>query len=163
MEAKMEEKVTHITKDGLNKLKEELEYLKTTERLNVSKMIGEAKSFGDLSENSEYDAAKTREAEVETRIYELENLIKNAVIINSKDLDTSKVTIGCKVVVHDEMFDEDITYKIIGATESDPLNGLISNESPVGRALLGRKIDDRCEVDMPNGNKNYLIIKKISA
>lgn len=159
----MEEQVTHITKDGLNKLKEELDYLKTTERLNVSKMIGEAKSFGDLSENSEYDAAKTREAEVETRIYELENLIKNAVIINSKDLDTSKVTIGCKVVVHDEMFDEDLTYKIIGATESDPLNGLISNESPVGRALLGRKIDDRCEVDMPNGNKNYLVIKKISA
>ena len=159
----MEEQITHITKEGLNKLKEELEYLKTTERLNVTKMIGEAKSFGDLSENSEYDAAKTREAEVETRIYELENLIKNAVIINSKDLDTSKVTIGCKVFVHDELFDEDMSYKIIGATESDPLNGLISNESPVGRALLGKKIGDRCEVEMPNGNKNYLVIKKISA
>lgn len=158
----MEEQVTHITKEGLKKLKDELEYLKTTERLNVSKMIGEAKSFGDLSENSEYDAAKTKEAEVESRIYELENLIKSAVIISSKNLDTSKVNIGCTVEVYDEMFDETTKYKIVGATESDPVNGLISNESPVGSSLLGRKVNDRCEVVMPNGNKNYLTIKSIS-
>lgn len=158
----MDEQVTHITKEGLKKLQEELDYLKTTERLNVSKMIGEAKSFGDLSENSEYDAAKTREAEVETRIYELENLIKSAVIINAKSLDTSKVSIGCSVLVHDEMFDEDVTYKIVGATESDPYQGLISNESPVGKALLSRAVGDKCEVIMPNGNKNFLTIKKIS-
>ena len=157
------EQVTHITKDGLKKLHEELEYLKTVERLNVSKLIGEAKSFGDLSENSEYDAAKTREAEVETRIFELENLIKNAVIINSKNLDTSKVSIGCNVEIYDEMFDENIKYKIIGATESDPLNGLISNESPVGSALLDKKVGDTVEVIMPNGMKNRLTIKKISA
>lgn len=156
------EQVTHITKEGLKKLQDELDYLKTTERLNVSKMIGEAKSFGDLSENSEYDAAKTREAEVESRIYELENLIKNAVIISSKNVDTSSVNIGCYVTVYDEMFDETVKYKIIGATESDPINGLISNESPVGKALLGRKVGDRCEVVMPNGNKNYLVIKSIS-
>ncbi|MGN1223354.1 MAG: transcription elongation factor GreA [Christensenellales bacterium] len=159
----MGEQVTHITKEGLKKLQEELEYLKTTERLNVSKMIGEAKSFGDLSENSEYDAAKTREAEVEGRIYELENLIKNAVIITAKNLDTSKVSIGCVVEVYDEMFDENVKYKIIGATESDPLNGLISNESPVGQALLGRKVNDKVEVMMPNGTKNYLTIKNIAA
>ncbi len=158
----MEEQITHITKEGLKKLQEELDYLKTTERINVSKMIGEAKSFGDLSENSEYDAAKTREAEVETRIYELEKLIKNAVIINSKKLDTSKVSIGCSVLVHDEMFDEDVTYKIVGATESDPYKGLISNESPVGKALLSKSVGEKCEVLMPNGNKNYLTIKKIS-
>jgi len=157
------EQVTHITQEGLNKLKEELEYLKTTERLNVSKMIGEAKSFGDLSENSEYDAAKTREAEVESRIYELENLIKNAVVISSKNIDTSKVTIGCVVEVYDEMFDETVKYKIIGATESDPINGLISNESPVGIALLGKQVGNRCEVIMPNGSKNHLVIKSISA
>ena len=157
------EQVTHITKEGLKKLQEELEYLKTTERLNVSKLIGEAKSFGDLSENSEYDAAKTREAEVENRIYELENLIKNAVIINSKNLDTSKVSIGCTVEIYDEMFDENVKYKIIGATESDPLKGLISNESPVGRALLDGKVGQTVEVLMPNGSKNHLTIKKISA
>lgn len=156
------EQVTHITKEGLKKLQDELEYLKTTERLNVSKMIGEAKSFGDLSENSEYDAAKTREAEVESRIYELENLIKNAVIISAKNIDTKSVNIGCFVTVYDEMFDETVKYKIIGATESDPLNGLISNESPVGKALLGKKVGDRCEVVMPNGNKNYLVVKSIS-
>lgn len=156
------EQVTHITKEGLKKLQDELDYLKTTERLNVSKMIGEAKSFGDLSENSEYDAAKTREAEVESRIYELENLIKNAVIISAKNIDTKSVNIGCFVTVYDEMFDETVKYKIIGATESDPLNGLISNESPVGKALLGKKVGDRCEVLMPNGNKNYLVIKSIS-
>lgn len=159
----MEEQITHITKEGLNKLKEELDYLKTTERLNVTKMIGEAKSFGDLSENSEYDAAKTREAEVESRIYELENLIKNAVIISSKNLDTSTVSIGCFVEVYDEMFNETVKYKIIGATESDPINGLISYESPVGAALLGKKIGDVCEVVMPNGVKNHLTIKSISA
>ncbi len=157
------EKVTHITKEGLRKLQEELNYLKTTERLNVSKMIGEAKSFGDLSENSEYDAAKTREAEVESRIYELENLIKNAVVISSKNVDTNSVNIGCYVTVYDEMFDETNKYKIVGATESDPVSGLISNESPVGKALLGRKIGDVCEVFMPNGNKNHLTIKEISA
>lgn len=159
----MQDQVTHLTKDGLKKLQEELEYLKTTERLNVAKLIGEAKSFGDLSENSEYDAAKTKESEVESRIYELENLIKNAVIINSKNIDTSKVTIGCSVEIYDEMFDEVVKYKIIGATESDPLNGLISNESPVGQALLNRKVGDVCEVLMPNGLKNKLTIKKISA
>lgn len=159
----MNEEITHITKEGLKKLQQELEYLKTTERINVSKMIGEAKSFGDLSENSEYDAAKARESEVEARIYELEKLIKNAVIINSKEIDTSKVSIGCTVSVHDEMFNEDCQYKIVGATESDPIKGLISNESPVGKALLGRNVGDRCEVLMPNGNKNYLVIKKIGA
>lgn len=159
----MEEQVTHITKEGLKKLQEELDYLKTTERLNVSKMIGEAKSFGDLSENSEYDAAKTKEAEVESRIYELENLIKSAVIISSKNIDTSKVNIGCVVSAYDELFDENVKYKIVGATESDPVKGLISNESPVGKALLGKKVGERCEVVMPNGNKNYLTIKSISA
>ena len=157
------EQVTHITKEGLKKLQEELDYLKTTERLNVSKMIGEAKSFGDLSENSEYDAAKTKEAEVESRIYELENLIKTAIVISPKNVDTNSVNIGCYVTVYDEMFDETVKYKIVGATESDPVNGLISNDSPVGNALLGRKVGDKCEVLMPNGNKNNLVIKSISA
>lgn len=157
------EQSTHITKEGLKKLQEELDYLKTTERLNVSKIIGEAKSFGDLSENSEYDAAKTREAEVESRIYELENLIKNAIVISAKNIDTNSVNIGCVVTVYDELFDETVKYKIVGATESDPLNGLISNESPVGKALLGKKVGDKCEVLMPNGTKNTLVIKSISA
>lgn len=131
--------------------------------MNVAKQIGEAKSYGDLSENSEYDAAKMKEAEVEGRIYELENLIKNAVIISSKNIDTSKVSIGCSVEIYDEMFDENIKYKIVGATESDPLSGLISNESPVGKALIGHKVGEVVEVIMPNEKKNHLTIKKISA
>lgn len=157
------DQVTHVTKEGLKKLQEELEYLKSTERMNVARLIGEAKSYGDLSENSEYDAAKIKEAEVEERIYELENLIKNAVIISSKNIDTSKVSIGCTVEIFDEMFDETVKYKIVGVTESDPLNGYISNESPVGKALIGQKAGETIEVIMPNGTKNHLTIKKISA
>ena len=157
------DQVTHVTKEGLKKLQEELEYLKSTERMNVARLIGEAKSYGDLSENSEYDAAKIKEAEVEERIYELENLIKNAVIISSKNIDTSKVSIGCTVEIFDEMFDETVKYKIVGVTESDPLNGYISNESPVGKALIGQKACETIEVIMPNGTKNHLTIKKISA
>ena len=152
-----------MSQERFDELKKELEYNKTTRADEIAELIKEARGFGDLSENSEYDAAKTREAEVEGRIYELENLIKNAVIITAKNLDTSKVSIGCVVEVYDEMFDENVKYKIIGATESDPLNGLISNESPVGQALLGRKVNDKVEVMMPNGTKNYLTIKNIAA
>jgi len=157
----MMEQQTHVTKDGLNKLKEELTYLKTVERANVTNAIAEAKSYGDLSENSEYDAAKNREAQVEYRILELENLIKSAVLIDEHKLDTSKVNIGCFVELYDELFEEDVTYKIIGATESDPLNGLISNESPVGKALIGKKVGEKATFTMPNGEVDTLLVKKI--
>lgn len=150
-----------ITADGLEKLKAELEYMKTTERMEVSRMIGEAKSFGDLSENSEYDAAKNKESQLEQKILEYEERIKNAKIISEKDIDTSVISVGCTVEVFDEEFNEDVTYKIMGAAESDPLNGIISNESPVGKALLGKKVGERACFETPGGECCF-VVKKIS-
>lgn len=125
----------YISSEGLVKLRQELERMKTVDRLEVSKMIGEAKSFGDLSENSEYDAAKTKEAQLETRILEMENKIKFAKIIDKKALSTKTVSVGCLINLYDETFEEEIEYRIMGEEESDPLNGKISNTSPVGKAL----------------------------
>ena len=149
-----------ITAEGLEKLKAELEYMKTTERMEVSRMIGEAKSFGDLSENSEYDAAKNKESQLEQKILEFEERIKNAKIISQKDIDTSVISVGCTVEVFDEEFNEDVTYKIMGAAESDPLNGIISNESPVGKALLGKKVGERACFETPGGECCF-VVKKI--
>ena len=149
----------YLTKEGLAKMKEDLERLKTVDRIEVAKMIGEAKSFGDLSENSEYDAAKLKEAQVESKILELENKIKLAKIIDKNSIDTSVVNIGCKVKLFDEEFEEEIDYKIMGESESDPLNGIISNLSPVGKALVGSKVGDVVEVQTPGGVCCYRVLK----
>ena len=148
-----------ITQEGLDKIKAELERMKTVERKEVQKMIGEAKSYGDLSENSEYDAAKTKEAQLETKIIELENKIKYAKIISAEDMSTSHVTIGSTVRLYDEEFDEEVEYRIMGEDESDPLNGKISNTSPVGSALLGKKVGDVVRVQTPGGEAVYKILK----
>lgn len=147
-----------ITREGLEKIKAELEKMKTIDRKEVQKMIGEAKSYGDLSENSEYDAAKTREAQLESKIMELENKIKYAHIIDENEISTHQVQIGCLVKLHDEEFDEQVEYRIMGADESDPLNGKISNTSPVGKALLGRKVGDVVVVETPGGECSYKIL-----
>lgn len=148
-----------ITKEGLEKLKEQLEYSKTVERVEVAKMIGEAKSFGDLRENSEYDAAKTKETQLEMKILDLENKIKNAKIINKTEINSDQINIGCTVELYDETWDEQVTYKIMGAAESDPLKGLISNESPVGKAILGKKVGDIVKVETPGGICVFKILK----
>lgn len=148
-----------ITKEGLEKIKAELERMKTVDRIEVQKMIGEAKSYGDLSENSEYDAAKTREAQLETKIIELENKIKFAKVISESQLSTSIINVGSVVKLYDEEFDEEVEYKIVGEDESDPLNGKISNTSPVGRAILGRKVNDVVTVETPGGECIYKILK----
>ncbi len=148
-----------ITQEGLDKIKAELERMKTVERKEVQKMIGEAKSYGDLSENSEYDAAKTKEAQLETKIIELENKIKYAKIISAEDMNTSHVTIGSTVRLYDEEFEEEVEYRIMGEDESDPLNGKISNTSPVGSALLGKKVGDIVKVQTPGGEAVYKILK----
>lgn len=148
-----------ITQEGLDKIKAELERMKTVERKEVQKMIGEAKSYGDLSENSEYDAAKTKEAQLETKIIELENKIKYAKIISAEDMNTSHVTVGSTVRIYDEEFEEEIEYRIMGEDESDPLNGKISNTSPVGSALLGKKVGDVVKVQTPGGEAVYKILK----
>ena len=149
----------YLTPEGLEQAKKELEQLKTVERIRVSKMIGEAKSYGDLSENSEYDAAKTKEAELEMKILELENRIKNAKVISKEDLNTKVVNIGSNVTLYDEEFDEEVKYKLLGAVDSDPLNGIISNVSPLGRAILGQKVGSEVVVETPAGLAKYKILK----
>ena len=122
-------------------------------------MIGEAKSYGDLSENSEYDAAKTKEAQLELKILELENRIKNAKIISKDQLSTKVVGVGSKVTLYDEEFDEEVQYTLMGATDSDPINGIISNSSPLGAAILGQKVGSVVVVDTPAGETKYKIVK----
>ena len=149
----------YLTPEGLEQSKKELEQLKTVERIKVQKMIGEAKSYGDLSENSEYDAAKTKEAELEMRIIELENRVKNAKIISKDDLNTKVVNVGSKITLYDEEFDEEVKYTLLGAVDSDPLNGVISNVSPLGKAILGQKVGAEVVVQTPAGLAKYKILK----
>ena len=148
-----------LTPEGLEDTKKELERLKTVERINVAKMIGEAKSYGDLSENSEYDAAKTKEAQLELKILELENRIKNAKIISKDSLNTKVVGVGSKVTLFDDEFDEEVVYTLMGSTDSDPVNGIISNSSPLGAAILGQKVGATVTVNTPAGEATYKIVK----
>ncbi len=154
----MDEQVV-LTPEGLEKLKERLNYLKSVKRLEVSAKIGEARSYGDLSENAEYEFAREEQATVEAEIFDLENKLKNAKVIDGKKINTSAVGIGCTVTLYDEEFDEEISYKIVGDTESDPANGLISNLSPVGSAILGKKPNEVVSVKTPAGVCNYKILK----
>ena len=154
----MENKI-YLTAEGKKKLEEELLYLKSVKRPEIAKKIGVAREFGDLSENAEYDTAKNEQGMLESKITELENTILNAVILENKDIDTSKVTLGCTVKVYDEEFDEEIEYKILGSNESDPKNGVISNESPVGKALLGKKVGEEVIVKTESGNLMLKVLK----
>ena len=142
---------TFLTPEGKKQLEEKLEYYKTIKRPEISKKIGIAREYGDLSENAEYDAAKEEQAQLESEILEIEAKLRNAVVINKSKIDTSIVSIGCYVKVYDADFDEEVEYQIIGSTESNPLKGLISNESPVGQALLGKKVGETVKVDTPAG------------
>lgn len=141
----------YLTPQGKKELEEKLEYYKTVKRPEISKKIGEAREFGDLSENAEYDAAKNEQAMIEHEISEMEVKLRECVVINKKDIDTSKVSVGCCVTVYDEDFDEEVKYQIIGSTESNPAKGLISNESPVGKALLNKKVGEIVDVETPAG------------
>ena len=154
----MEKKQVKLTEDGLKQLEEELEYLKTKKRKEVSEKIKVALGFGDLSENSEYDEAKNEQAQVEARIVSLENMLKNAVVISEEDRDTSIVEIGAKVKLLDIEFDEEVAYKIVGSTEADPDKGKLSDESPLGAALLGRSTGETIDVEAPAGIIQYKIL-----
>lgn len=145
--------------DGLKQLEEELEYLKTKKRKEVSEKIKVALGFGDLSENSEYDEAKNEQAQVEARIVSVENMLKNAIVIDESERDTSKVELGATVTIHDIEFDEDITYKIVGSTEADPDEGRLSDESPLGKSLMGKAEGEMIDVDAPAGVIQYKILK----
>lgn len=154
----MEEKEVILTQEGYNKLEEELNFLKTEKRTEIAERIKVALGFGDLSENSEYDEAKSAQAENEIQITELENKLRNAKIINEKEIDTETVQIGNLVKVHDVEFNEDIEYTIVGSTEVSLAENKISNESPLGKALLGAKKGDKVEVHAPAGIMKYKIL-----
>ncbi len=154
----MEEKGILVTEEGYKKLEQELDYLKTTKRAEIAEKIKVALGFGDLSENSEYDEAKNAQAENEGKIAELENKVRYAKIIDESEIDTKTVQVGNIVKVYDEDFDEEVTYTIVGPTEVDLAQNKISNESPVGAALLGRKKNDSVEVKTPAGISKYKIL-----
>jgi transcription elongation factor greA len=155
----MDNKQVKLTEDCLKQLEEELEYLKTKKRKEVSEKIKVALGFGDLSENSEYDEAKNEQAQVEARIVSVENMLKNAIVIDESERDTSKVELGATVTIHDIEFDEDITYKIVGSTEADPDEGRLSDESPLGKSLMGKAEGEMIDVDAPAGVIQYKILK----
>ncbi len=146
----MASKPTFVTAEGLQKLKDELEYLKVTKRKEVAEAIKVARGFGDLSENSEYDEAKNEQAEVERHIAELEEILENYEIIKDTGK-KNKISVGSSVKVFDVEFEEELVYTIVGSTESDPLENKISDESPIGKALLGAKPGDEVQADTPGG------------
>ena len=154
----MEEKEVILTQEGYNKIEKELNYLKTEKRAEIAGRIKVALGFGDLSENSEYDEAKNAQAENEVRIAELENKMRHAKIIDEKEIDTETVQIGNTVKVLDMEFDEKIEYTIVGSTEVDLAQNKISNESPLGEALLGAKKNKVVEVNAPAGIMKYKIL-----
>ena len=148
-----------MTYEGIKKLEEELEYLKTVRRKEITEKIKEALGYGDLSENSEYDEAKNDQAFNEGRIIQLENMLKNAVVVDESEIPTDKVSVGSIVKVMDYEFDEEVEYAIVGSAEADPMNFKISNESPVGSALLGKKVGDVVEVTVPSGVSKFEILE----
>ena len=154
----MEEKEVILTQEGYNNLEKELNFLKTEKRADIAERIKVALGFGDLSENSEYDEAKNAQAENEVKIAELENKLRHAKIIDEKDIDTKTVQIGNIVRVLDVEFDEKIEYTIVGSTEVNLAENKISNESPLGEALLGAKKNQTVEVNAPAGVMKYKIL-----
>lgn len=148
-----------MTYEGVKKLEEELEYLKTIKRVEIKEKIKVARSFGDLSENAEYDEAKNEQAFVEGRIAQLENMLKNAQVVDEADMSTEKVSVGSIVKVKDYEFDEEMELTIVGSAEANPMDNKISNESPVGRALIGKKVGDIVEVPVPDGVSKYEILE----
>lgn len=153
-----------MTYEGVKKLEEELEYLKTVKRKEITEKIKVALSFGDLSENSEYDEAKNEQAFVEGRIITLENMLKNANIVDESEISGDVVTVGAKVKVKDldynpELdFEEEMMLYIVGSAEADPLENKISNESPIGKGIINKKVGDVVEIPIPDGSKRYQIL-----
>ncbi len=146
-----------VSNEGLKKLQQELEYLKTVKRKEVALAIQKARAYGDLSENSEYDEAKNEQAEIEGKIANLEITLENAIVLDDSELGTDKVSVGNKVMVHNIDTDEDAEYKIVSTTEADPMEFRISDDSPLGKALLGQRKGDSINVETPMGIIKYTI------
>lgn len=151
-------KTYKFTEEGLKKVEAELEDLKTNGRRDIAERIKIARGYGDLSENSEYDDAKNEQAKIEARIVELEQMLKNYEIISDDEISGDKVVIGVRVTIKDSATKEQFTYSIVGSAEADPLNDRISDESPVGKALIGHKVKDNVEVELPAGKATYKIM-----
>ena len=148
-----------LSAERLQELKDELTYLKTVREKEVADQIKEARSFGDLSENSEYDEAKNEQGKLYSRIAEVENIIANCVVIEENDTDPNTVRMGSRITVEDLEFAEQETYQVVGSQEADPMNGAISEESPLGKALMGRNAGEEIVVDAPSGAVAYKILK----
>ena len=155
----MSEKKTVLTYEGLKRLEEELQSLKSVKRKEVAEKIKEARGQGDLTENAEYDAAKDEQAEVEARIASIEKMLRNAEVIDEEGLDKNFVSVGHRVKVLDSEFNEEVVYILVGSAEADPFEGKISNESPLGTALLGHVAGDEVTVEAPDGAIKYKILE----
>ena len=155
----MEAKKNILTYEGLKKYEEELQELRVVRRREVAQKIKEAREQGDLSENAEYDAAKDEQRDIEARIEELEKILKNAEVVVEDEVDINVISIGCKVRILDMEFNEELEYKIVGSTEANSLKGKISNESPVGKALIGKKKGEVAEVETQVGVLKYKVLE----
>ncbi len=154
----MADKKNILTYAGLKKLEDELQDLKVNKRREVAQKIKEAREQGDLSENAEYDAAKDEQRDIEARIEEIEKILKNAEVVDEDEIDLEKINVGCMVKVIDVEYDDEIDFKIVGSTEANSLEHKISNESPVGRELIGKKKGDEVKVETPGGIATYKVI-----
>ena len=148
-----------LTYEGLQKLESELHNLKVVKRKEVAQKSKEAREQGDLSENAEYDAAKDEQRDIEARIDEIEKILKNAEVVVEEEVDLDKISVGCRVKILDMEYDEELDYKIVGSTEANSLKGKISNESPVGKALLGAKVGEVVTVETQAGDLNYKVLE----
>ncbi len=154
----MAEKKVVLTYEGLKKREEELEELKTVRRKEVAEKIKEARGQGDLSENAEYDAAKEEQGEIEARIALLEKMLRNAEVIDDEEVSSDIISVGSRVKVYDNEFEEGVEYTIVGSAEADPMENKISNESPVGMGLLGHKIGDNVVIETPDGEISFKVL-----
>ena len=152
-------KETLLTPEGVARLEQELNFLKTVRRREIAERIKQAIAFGDLSENSEYDEAKNEQAFIEGRIVTLENMLRNVIVIDDEDISTDRVSIGSTVKILDIEFDETAEYTIVGSAEADPAKNKISNESPVGRSLIGQQIGSEVDVNVPDGVIKFRILE----
>ncbi len=155
----MSEKSLILTSQGLKKLEDELNELKVVRRKDVAEKIKEARGQGDLSENAEYDAAKEEQAEIEARILEIEDILSNAEIVSDEEIDKNTVSVGCRVKLFDFDFDEEVEYLVVGSTEADPMSARISNESPIGKAIIGHHVGDEVSFESPEGICKYKILE----
>ncbi len=148
-----------ITSQGKKELEERLRYLKVERRPIVADHIKTAREFGDLSENSEYDAAKKEQTQLESEIFNIENTLKNAKVVDSNNLSTDSIQVGNTITLYDLEFDEELEYKIVGSIESNPDKGYVSNESPMGKALIGKKKGDVVDIETPGGTIQMKVLK----